>query len=229
MNIEFSPRKILVELFSIIGFLVVAHIIVVASTYVFDPSSVYGIAHLFRLDRESNIPTLFSSMQLVVAGILLAVIGAKYRSDDGKYSLWFVLAAIFFFLAIDETAQIHDRLNDKIRAAFDLTGLFYYGWVIPYGVAVVVFVFSFSGFLIRLPENTMRLFIMSGTIYVVGAIGIEMLSAVVAQNIGSGTPVYQLTTTIEESFEMIGIALFIYALLLHISDQFEDLRLTVRK
>lgn len=229
MEIKTSPQKVHLGLLFMIGLLILANIMVIVSTYLFEPSTVYGLFELFHLSRESNIPTLFSSVQLVFASLLLATIAVQSKSEDDKYTSWFALAAIFLFLAIDETAQIHDRLNDEIRTAFGLTGLFYYGWVIPYGIAVIVFVFTFSGFLLRLPQKTMWRFIISGAIYVTGAIGIEMVSAIIAQASGSGTLSYRLTTTVEESFEMIGIALFIYALLMHISDRYQRLRVTIEK
>ena len=63
-----------------IGLLILANIIVNASTYLFDPSTVYGFLELLHLDRESNIPTLFSSMQLVLASPLLAIIAVQCKS-----------------------------------------------------------------------------------------------------------------------------------------------------
>ncbi len=49
---------------------------------------------------------------------------------------------IYTFLAIDETAQIHEKLIAPIRVAFGLTGALYFAWVIPYGIGVLVLALS---------------------------------------------------------------------------------------
>ena len=167
-------------------------------------------------------------MQLIVASLLLLIIGAKHRSNGTNYVPWLALAVIFLFLAVDETAKIHERFLIPVRTAFDLTGLLYDAWVVPYGIAVVVFVIAFSRFLFRLPKETTRWFIASGAIYVTGALGFEMLGAKYVESYGEENIVYAMIYTCEELLEMFGIALFVYALLAYISSEFQYLRGTIR-
>ena len=96
MDIEISPRKIFVVLLSIIGFLLVANIMGLVSTYAFDHDSVFGLVELFAFREEKNIPTLYSSLQLIASSSLLAIIAYKHRSIGEKYVAWFVLSMIFF-------------------------------------------------------------------------------------------------------------------------------------
>jgi len=85
MDIEASPRKIFVVLLSIIGFLLFANIMGLVSIYVFDHDTVFGLVKLFAFREEENIPTLYSSLQLIVASSLLAFIAYKNRSIGENY------------------------------------------------------------------------------------------------------------------------------------------------
>jgi hypothetical protein len=209
-----------------IGFLLFANVAGIVSKYGFGHDSVYGLVNLFDFDKEMNLPTLYSSIQLIVACLLLSIIGAKHRLNGENYVLWIALAVIFLFLAVDETALIHEVIGVRISKAFEPTGLFYYAWVIPYGIAVLVFVITFSKFLFALPKETKWRFIASGAIYVTGAIGFEMLSGISDQSYGVNSVFYSMFYTCEELLEMVGIALFIYALLAYISNEFQYLRAT---
>lgn len=228
MDIEMSPRRILTISLCVIGFLFLANIMGIVSTYIFDHDSVYGLIRLFDFDNERNLPTLFSSLQLIIASALLSIIGAKNKSSGEIDPPWIALAVIFLLLAVDETAQIHERMVIPVRTAFGLTGLLYFAWVVPYGIAVSVFVIAFSKFLLRLPKETIRRFVVSGTIYVTGAMGFEILGAGYFESHGSKNVGFSLLYTCEELLEMLGVALFIYALLAHISNQFQYLRGTIR-
>ena len=228
MDVEISPRKILVILLSIIGFLLFANIMGIVSTYVFDHGRVYGLIKLFDFNSESNLPTLYSSSQLIVASLLLSIIGVKHKSNGAIYVPWLALAVIFLFLAVDETALIHERFTLPVGTALEPTGLLYFSWVVPYGFALLVFVIAFSRFLFRLPKKAMRRFMASGAIYVTGAIGFEMLGARHYESYGSENVVYSMFYTCEELLEMLGVAFFVYALLAYISSEFQYLRATVR-
>lgn len=52
--------------------------------------------------------------------------------------------------------------------------------------------------------------------FVGGALGMEMVGGQYADSFGGGTPVYMAITSIEESLEMFGIVVFVYALLTYI-------------
>jgi hypothetical protein len=228
MNIDISPRKVLIIMLSLIGLLLLANILGLVSTYVFHHPYLYGIVDLFDFDGEKNLPTLYSTLQLIVAGVLLAVIGSCHKSSGENYARWYVLALIFLFLGFDEFAQIHERFVVSVRDMFQLTGVFYFAWVVPYGIGALVVVIAFSGFLLRLPRKTARWFIVSGAIYVSGAIGFEMLGARHYEAYGLKDLAYSILYTFEESLEMLGITLFIYALLAYVADEFQYLKANIR-
>ncbi len=67
----------------------------------------------------------------------------------------------------------------------------------------------------------MWLFIFSGIIYIAGALGFEMLAAKEVTSVRNSDLVKDIFICIEETFEMVGIALFIYTLLVYINEEFQ--------
>lgn len=72
----------------------------------------------------------------------------------------------------------------------------------------------------------MFLFITSGATYISGAAGFEMISAYRAYSHGVNDLIYSLITTCEEFLEILGIVIFIYSLLLYISERFGKFTIT---
>jgi len=144
-----------------------------------------------------------------------------------KYSLWLILSLIFFYLSIDEAVQLHERVGVLFDQKFNLTGYLSWGWVIPYGLLFIVFalVYYFK-FLPQLPKKIFWLFIISGAIYVIGAIGVEMIAAKNHNSDNFSEILNAIYYSVEEFLEMLGIALFTYSLLLYIK---EEIIITLKK
>lgn len=228
MKIELSPKIIARNLSMIIGFLLLAHVVVVFVTLLSGHDSIHGLIPLFHFGGESNIPTLYSSVALLICSMLLFLIAVNHKKNGSPYFYWMGLALLFLLLSIDETASIHEKSGAPVRALLKTSGLLYYGWMIPYGIAAVVVAALYIRFLLRLPRKTMFLFILSGVIFVVGAVGFEMLGGWRHEAQGINNALYYLFVTFEELFEMFGIVIFIYALLAYIGDVFGDLMFTIK-
>jgi hypothetical protein len=228
MEFEFSPKQALAAMIVVIGLLFLANLAGIVSTYVFDHGSLFGLVGLFRLNSEKNIPTLYSSLQLITASGLLYCIARKLKSLNRNYWPWFILATIFVFLAIDETAEIHERLPVLFIDRSQQSGLLNFPWVVSYGTAALLIGIAYLRFLFQLPRHIASLFVASGTVYVVGAIGLEMLGGRHSEIHGQQNLAYALFYSCEELLEMLGIALFIYALLVFICSEYRSFRCTIR-
>lgn len=219
MNIKLVPELVLKYLLFLIFFLLLANILGLVATFYFNHDTVYGLVKLFRLDAEKNIPTLWSSFSLIIAFVLLILIMYIHKKNDRPYLYWFFLAIIFLFLSIDEMSSIHERLIEPTRKLINVSGLLYYAWVVPYSIALIIFIAAYSKFLINLPKKIMILFIISGSVFVLGAIGFELLGGQEVELNGSKSILYNIFSTCEEFLEMLGIVIFIYTLLLYIEDE----------
>ncbi|MEG4854539.1 hypothetical protein QUB10_27085 [Microcoleus sp. B5-D4] len=167
----------------------------------------------FNLDAEKNIPTLYSCLALLFSSLLLGVIAYAKNLDSDYYKKhWKILSFIFLFLSLDEAGSLHEKLIDPLRGLLNATGVFYFTWIVPFGFLVVIFLFSYSKFVLHLPVSTKKLFVAACALYIGGAIGMEMVGGYISSTMGEWGLSYKIVVNIEESLEMLGIVVFIHAL-----------------
>ncbi len=77
----------------------------------------------------------------------------------------------------------------------------------------------YSKFVWELPKDIRARFVMAGVIFLTGVLGVEMLGARAADLHGYTTVTYRFLYSLEEMLEMLGIILFIYALLSHLAQE----------
>lgn len=130
-------------------------------------------------------------------------------------------------LSLDEFMSFHERLIEPLQNSLNTSGFLYYAWVIPGTIFVLIFLLAFLRFITTLPTKIKRLFIIAGTIYVSGAIGMEMLGGYYTNLYGEKNIIYAILTTIEEFLEMLGIVIFIYALMSYISTYIKGISLNI--
>lgn len=226
-----SPRRVTAFLLRIIALLILFYflekgLIYILSTkyYIRDPSR---FLHYFNFDRESNFPSLYSFLTLGFCSYLLTIITVIKQQNKAKYvRQWRTLSLIFLFLAIDENCSIHEFLIPVTRKIIDVRGVFYFAWVIPASILVVIFLIAFRKFVFNLPNKTRNLFILAGSVYLFGALGLELVGGYLVDTSGFYTVKYAVVSTVEELLEMFGIVIFIYALLSYIQSYLEKLRVS---
>jgi hypothetical protein len=230
-----DPIRIFSCLMAVIMFLLLANIVGIIATYYFHHGLCYGLVPMFDFSTEKNIPTFYSSFALLLAGILLGFIALLHKKVGKNYLLWCGLMLIFFFLALDEFAGIHERFDKPAETLIEQSKIFstskvmFYPWVIPYVMGLGVVIIAYWKFLFKLPRKTMILFIISGVIFVSGAVGVETISGYYHSLYGYKNLTYALLYTLEETLEMSGIALFIYTLLQYIAVEFKAFSVVLHK
>ncbi len=190
------------------------------------------LAEKFDLDMEGNFPSIYSGCALAFSALLLFVISKLEKLHQSKYSRsWTMLSGIFLFLAIDELVSLHELfVTEQVRKSMGLSGIFYFAWVLPASIMLVIFVVAFFKFLMHLNQKTRMQFILAGAIFVLGALGCEMIGGYVAEGyfeakaIGAEVPrssvyIYNILVIVEEGLEMLGVVLFIYALLAYMNQR----------
>ena len=182
-----------------------------------------------NLDEEFNLTAIYSGLLLYASSFLLKEIAVS--SQGGKRRDWMLLSKVFLFLAFDEVFQVHEL--------FVIPGLRQYlhpslasVWVIPYGILFALFSFKFIPFFLSLRNQVSVLSLISGGVYVSGAIAFEALNSwlVWTGQISRSGFYYELISGFEELFEMVGIIIFLYALMLELRSRFARLKysLTVK-
>lgn len=226
MQVELIPKKVLFVLVGIFLLLGVAHSISAILILLSDNPRVISVSTYFHFDMEKNIPSIFSGFILASASGFLFLVGSLHKKEKSSYLPWMSLAVIFLFLSFDEIASVHEQLITPVQLALDTTGLFFFAWIIPYGIATLLLGLAYLKFVIQLPKTTRLLFILSGALFVTGAVGFEMISGRHAEMYAGHNLPYVMMTTIEESLEMLGIIIFLYALTAYISTRFPAFSLT---
>lgn len=233
-SITICPKRLFKKLLYIIITLLIANSIGVVSRLYLGHDYCFGLVPMFDFDAEMNFPTFYSSFTLLFSSVLLALIALSHKRAGLSYWTWTGLAIIFLFLSMDEFGSIHERFEEPFLRLMQTTGfnklskVLFYAWVIPYGAALLVFAVAYAKFLFKLPKRTMILFIVAGGMYVSGALGLEILGGMQDRLHGTENLTYFIISACEEILEMLGIAVFIYALLSYIRDHFNSLTISVK-
>lgn len=176
----------------------------------------------FDLDEEQSIGTWFSTLILLFAG-LLSLFEARYPGIGPKrwHLAWWLLGVGFCLLSLDEVAGFHEFVNTIVEDTHWTT----FGAVLVIALGAVLLPFTLA-----LPVRTRVLFLVAGVIYVGGAVGVERATIWYEENDQLDTLAYKLWTALEEFMEMVGVTLYIYAVIGHIASERtgENKTITVR-
>ena len=220
-----TPRSVRNLLLAITAGFLVAHCVVQVGIYGFGAEKHW--LDSLNMDRELNLPTLFSSALLLMAALLMRRLGLNSNPDAGDD--WRLLSKIFIFLALDEALQIHEiliipGLRHQVHPALAST------WVVPYAALALIMLWKFRSFLGSIPRATATGLLRSGAVYVGGAIGMEMIGsfAVRSSLIRLHSPWYGAITGLEEALELVGIILLIDALMRALLAQQDSVDITLR-
>ncbi|HEX2153882.1 MAG TPA: hypothetical protein VHL52_07885 [Acidimicrobiia bacterium] len=175
---------------------------------------------LANVDAENAFPTWLAAVLMTGAAGLSAVLGRDEHRREGSYARhWYVLAAIMAVLSVDEVAALHEATAGPLRAALDLSGLFYYGWVVPALIGVVVLTVAYGRFVLALRAPAKGRVVLAAALFVGGAVGLEMVAGLFAGTAARDGAGFFLLATTEEVMELAGLILLIDTFLLLLEDR----------
>ncbi|CAA9500555.1 MAG: hypothetical protein AVDCRST_MAG91-1029 [uncultured Sphingomonadaceae bacterium] len=230
------PGRVFAAHLFAIALIFLTHSIVSLVVPSFASESLSKAARIFDMTEENSIPNFFSALVLVVTAGVAAVITFLHRRDGSSLWISWCLAALAIaFMGFDEGAMLHDRLAYVVQENAETTGVFYIGWTLPYLLLVLVAVPAGWPLLRALPRDTAVRLIQAATLFLIGALGMEMLESMLLQrSLPAGMSLRDAMTSesisanaaaminamefIEETSEMVAVALALRALLLHLTD-----------
>ncbi|KCZ49455.1 hypothetical protein [Hyphomonas pacifica] len=200
------------------------HIGVLVMKHVFGKPYLGGMANMFHLNEEHNVPTLIAVFLLMTCAAALAYTASTLPAKSRDRAGWLVMALVFAFMAFDESVQIHELTSQPINDMFNAEILQPFGWVLPYGFALIVLGLVLAPWFFRLDRASQIRFIIAGTIFVGGALGIEIIEGAHYRSLGeelnpelytkvNQTLAHDLLWTLQESMEYIGAGYFLYAII----------------
>lgn len=210
--------------------LLLLHTATLFSIFVLGYDYLKGFVPLFNFNREQNIPTLFSVFVLLIASLLLLIVAICEIKQQAPYRIhWTLLSIGFFLMGLDEGMSFHELLTTPSRqlvSGEDTAGIFYYAWVVPGLIAVLLLGLFFLKFLLNLPQPTRSQFVIAATLYLTGALGCELAGGYYAEKLGGENfPIYAAFSTLEECLEMLGVIFFIRAILAFIATHHQEIHL----
>ena len=215
MQVRVNPERLLWILIACIAFLGTMHL--VTRYIVFqevEGETLHALLALFNMNHEISIPTWFSQVLLLTAAGVALVNGAVRRAQGKRYAIhWTIIAAILLFMSLDEGSQVHEIATKPLQNALNAHGsLLHYTWILAASALIVVVVAIFVRFWWRLPAQTRVLTFAAAAVFITGAIGFEVLGGYVARSVSTGMKLVGVNM-LEETFEMLGATLAIYAFL----------------
>lgn len=203
-----GTTPIIRSLLLVVLLLLIANSAVIYSIHFLGHGRLFGLVNLFDFNREHNLPTYFSALLVLLNALLFYLL---YRNKPlSRYGMAFLLlCGVFLFLAFDEVFSLHEILNEPLRAYLQAEGVFYYAWLIPYALVALLLALSLIPFFLKLPRRYRYLYLLSGALFISGAVLMEMVGGRHFELHGKDFT-YHLFTTFEELLEMAGMLLCLY-------------------
>lgn len=112
MLIRLDTNSIFKWIVVLIVILAVCHAFVAGLLIIFDIDYLLGIAPLFRMDFENNIPTLFTGFILLGGAVFALTIFVSFEERRNANAIgWLTVAFVLTFLCIDEVLEIHEKFS----------------------------------------------------------------------------------------------------------------------
>ena len=164
----------------------------------------------FNATHEHTVPTLFSTLLLLGCAAIAAAIASGTAAQRTR---WWLLAAVLFAFAIDESVAVHEATIPPLRRLLHADGILYFTWVVPGALLTLAIVLGFRTLATELPRAQRRLFAIAALLYFGGALGFELAEGWLAVRYGLGSVPFIPVSAAEEVLEMAGAVLFSYVLM----------------
>lgn len=191
------------------------------------------LKHLFGLNVESNIPTWYSSVQLLLIGLgLLALTTWVFRSDGrlARLRAFFTSGGVLFcYLSADEAGRVHEQFSAilqswhwlrvtemKLIPAFGTQAARYGGgglWMpvfLVIGIALLVWLWPQIKLAVLLWSRQLRWMAAGFGVLVTGAVVVEGLGTLIPK---TASLARSIEVGVEEGLEMVGASLILFGVL----------------
>jgi len=158
-----------------------------------------------------NLITYASTLLLAAGGVLAFWLGADEKGRVRRR--WWCLASGLAYLSLDEAIGLHERWHRLVPVWAPQDGAFHMQWVLVGIPVALVGMVALLWLVAGLPRRTRLGLVAAGLVYVIGALGGEMVGGALIGASGSRTLAFYVETSVEEGLEMLGIVLALRALL----------------
>lgn len=214
--------RVLVTLLAIITVLISVHLLfqhLNLNIYHELHGRVFEISNRVDFDDEASLPTWVSQFILLSIG-LLSFLAAYLQTVKGSRIIWGIIGAIGVSLSIDEVAALHELLLQTVHLAVFSEArptVSSNAWFVLLPFIVVIGLLLLVQAIKHIPRAVLMIMIVGSFIYMSGAIFIDVLT-----NASNANNFYEkgILVAVEESFEMIGSTIILYAVISYIESNY---------
>lgn len=209
-------RRVVRMVFAVVIVLALLNVLSLALTHGFDRPE--AGRDLLDLNREGSFGTWVNGMLAVATAVVTLLCGVQDTRDGGRWRRhWQILAAAFLYVSIDELLAIHERVSAAVQVGLGTSGALYFAWVIPAVLCVAVLALYQVRFLAALDRNTRRRLLVAATVFLLGAVGLELVeSYVFVPGQEQQSLLFDGLSAVEEVMELSAFTLTLWALLRHL-------------
>jgi hypothetical protein len=190
----------------------------------FGENTALGTLRPLSLYDENCLADWYGFLLMAFAAVLIAVTG--YGETRARWKpYWYVLAAIFAYLSIDESVGLHEMFM-TLMAPFHFTGALTYSWVVPYGAACIILGLIYLPFVVAQPEPLRRQLVLAGAFFLASALGLELVEGYCGSRYEFGR-CYMASMMTEEFGEMLGLTILVTALIAYLRRRYRSISITL--
>ena len=210
-------------------------------------SNISQFRRMANLAREDGLATWFSSMQLLLVGMVATANGWRVRLDGGKWRVvaWALVALFFCYMAFDDGAKIHERVATGVKKWLDrgqedgvpiFNSFPSYAWQVIFGPLFVGMGIFMAGFFWKeLRTMKMRFAVLCALGCWAVAVGLDFIEGLeqeyddVAEWLGvSSRWASHYGRVLEEFLEMFGTTVFLTTFLQQLAGTWGVVEISVR-
>lgn len=198
-----------------------------------EPGALADALALLNAAQERSLASWWTSALLATCCLL--TIAAARLADRGAVTgragraarPWLVLAAVFALLSLDEVVSLHERGAEWTTAVFETSSLLgRLGWTIPAAAALVLSLLVLVPAFRSIPARPRVVIVAGLATSIAGALGMEVVN-VLLTDAGARYLWRHLAMAVEETAEMIGVAIVLLGVLTAVRIRWADRELTV--
>lgn len=211
------------------AFLILAHCLAMVSRFFFERDMVFGIVPMFDFYEENNVPTYFSSFNLLLtSGMLLTISRLEKLHNKPDVLAWRVLGFGFLLMSLDEFADVRmimSRAADGVAGAslLEMVPFMSVAWTVPVVLLLAVLAAYFVPFLLRLDKRYALHFCLAGACFVLASVVLENTEGAHIKTVDGVRDIpFTLMVTLEESAEIFSILYFQYFLIRYVRQYYPN-------